>query len=125
LINKDGRVKISDFNLALKLENTHYSSMSARDIIGTPSFMAPEIQYVSFLYRLYPTYHIHTYFFQGQGCSVKSDIFSAGLVTLYISRKGLKTFKINVYGDLDKEIVGSMYANQYLGIFPFDPGTKT
>jgi serine/threonine protein kinase len=136
LINKDGTVKISDFNLALKLEDTYFSNTCAKQRVGTPAFRAPEIKYVSFLIETenylrktillcvsvlfiigdsYAKFRIDRYYifycFQGDGCCTKSDVFSAGLFTVYISRKGSKMFRINCYDDLNKEIVQCEYEN--------------
>ncbi len=59
LISNKGEVKISDFGLSLSIEETRITGSG--EVIGTPSYIAPEI-------------------FEGKKYSFQSDIFSLGVI---------------------------------------------
>lgn len=76
MIDGHGRVRITDFGLAIAADD----EAQAKQISGTPAYMAPEQ-------------------LEGKGATVQSDIYSLGLV-LYEVYCGKRTFEFNSLEDL-------------------------
>jgi serine/threonine protein kinase len=74
-----GRVRITDFGLAIAAEDI----IQAAEIAGTPAYMAPEQ-------------------LAGKGATVRSDIYSLGLI-LYETYTGKKAFTARTLAELRKQ----------------------
>src|SRR5262249_42157756 len=79
MIDGHGRVRITDFGLAVAAED----ESQAAEIFGTPAYMAPEQ-------------------FAGKGASVRSDIYALGLV-LYEICSGTKVFSASTIAELREQ----------------------
>src|SRR5262249_48681306 len=79
MIDGQGRVRITDFGLAIAIED---SSVTA-EVFGSPAYMAPEQ-------------------FTGKGASVRSDIYALGLI-LYETFTGKGAFNANTIAELREQ----------------------
>jgi hypothetical protein len=79
MLDGHGRVRITDFGLAVAVEN----ESQAVEIAGTPAYMAPEQ-------------------LAGRGATVRSDIYSLGLV-LYEIHTGKKAFTASTLAELREQ----------------------
>jgi hypothetical protein len=79
MLDGHGRVRITDFGLAVAIEN----ESQAVEIAGTPAYMAPEQ-------------------LAGRGATVRSDIYSLGLV-LYEIHTGKKAFTVSTLAELREQ----------------------
>ena len=79
MLDGHGRVRITDFGLAIAAEDEE----QAEEIAGTPAYMAPEQ-------------------LAGKGATVRSDIYSLGLI-LYETYTGKKAFKAKTLAELREQ----------------------
>ena len=79
MLDGHGRVRITDFGLAIAVED----ESQVEEIAGTPAYMAPEQ-------------------LAGKGATVRSDIYSLGLI-LYEIYTGKKAFKANTLAELREQ----------------------
>jgi serine/threonine-protein kinase len=79
MLDGHGRVRITDFGLAIAAED----EAQAEEIAGTPAYMAPEQ-------------------LEGKGATVRSDIYSLGLI-LYEIYTGKKAFKAKTLAELREQ----------------------
>jgi serine/threonine-protein kinase len=79
MLDGHGRVRITDFGLAIAAEDEE----QVEEIAGTPAYMAPEQ-------------------LAGKGATVRSDIYSLGLI-LYEIYTGKKAFKANTLAELREQ----------------------